>query len=375
MIIQNNTFYNNVQTGSYGNVLHVYPGATSTAAVTGLTFTGNKIISRATTQLEAYMKVTGVNMSTFGTWNNNYWCRPAAENTSTFNIVTSGTVVTGLAGWRSFSGQDAASLTSPVTITDLTKLVFFYNATNTTTSTSLGGTTYKDVTNLNYSGTLNLAPYTSVVLIQTSAGGSNALPVSNAGTDQTITLPTNSVTLSGSATDADGTVASYAWVKVSGPTSFNIVNPAAASTLVNNLAQGVYQFRLDATDNLGAVGSDQVQVTVNSGANLPPVSNSGVDQIITAGSVPTFTTLFGDASDPDGSIDSVRWTQVSGPSTATIGTPTNVSTTVNGLIVGAYTFRLTVYDNMHTPDIDDIIINVTLASPLPKSRFRHIIYH
>ncbi|MEI9958263.1 MAG: hypothetical protein WDM90_18605 [Ferruginibacter sp.] len=34
--------------------------------------------------------------------------------------------------------------------------------------------------------------------------------------DQNITLPTNAVTLNGSGTDTDGTIASYAWVKISG---------------------------------------------------------------------------------------------------------------------------------------------------------------
>lgn len=41
----------------------------------------------------------------------------------------------------------------------------------------------------------------------------NAPPVVNAGSNQTITLPTSAVTLNGSATDQDGTIASYTWSK------------------------------------------------------------------------------------------------------------------------------------------------------------------
>ena len=53
----------------------------------------------------------------------------------------------------------------------------------------------------------------------------NIPPVANAGVDNTITLPANSVTLSGSGTDADGTVVSYSWAKISGPAGGNISSP------------------------------------------------------------------------------------------------------------------------------------------------------
>ena len=46
----------------------------------------------------------------------------------------------------------------------------------------------------------------------------NVAPVAKAGSDMAITLPTNTVTLSGNgSTDSDGTIASYQWTKVSGP--------------------------------------------------------------------------------------------------------------------------------------------------------------
>ncbi|MFD3004041.1 PKD domain-containing protein, partial [Pontibacter toksunensis] len=45
----------------------------------------------------------------------------------------------------------------------------------------------------------------------------NQPPVANAGPDKTITLPTSSVQLSGSATDSDGTISGYSWSQVSGP--------------------------------------------------------------------------------------------------------------------------------------------------------------
>ena len=55
-------------------------------------------------------------------------------------------------------------------------------------------------------------------------------PVANAGPKQTITLPTSTVTLNGSA--STGTITSYAWSFVSGPNTPTITTPTAAKTTV-----------------------------------------------------------------------------------------------------------------------------------------------
>jgi hypothetical protein len=90
----------------------------------------------------------------------------------------------------------------------------------------------------------------------------NQAPVANAGTDKSITLPTNTITLSGSGHDNDGSIRSYRWVKTSGPIPFTMQTPAAASTTVSGLTAGRYTFRLMVKDNNGATASDEVQVTV-----------------------------------------------------------------------------------------------------------------
>ena len=45
----------------------------------------------------------------------------------------------------------------------------------------------------------------------------NQNPVANAGPDQNITLPTNTLNINGSGSDSDGSIVSYLWEKVSGP--------------------------------------------------------------------------------------------------------------------------------------------------------------
>ena len=90
----------------------------------------------------------------------------------------------------------------------------------------------------------------------------NVVPTADAGTPKAITLPTNSVTLTGTGTDADGTIVAYLWSQKSGPAATVIVNPGSPSTVVNGLTQGNYIFQLMVTDDDGATGVDTVSVTV-----------------------------------------------------------------------------------------------------------------
>jgi hypothetical protein len=91
----------------------------------------------------------------------------------------------------------------------------------------------------------------------------NHIPVADAGPSQTITLPVESVTLTGTGTDANGKIATYLWEQVSGPSASVIVNPGAPSTVLQGLIQGTYVFQLSVFDNLGGIGTDTTVVTVN----------------------------------------------------------------------------------------------------------------
>lgn len=112
----------------------------------------------------------------------------------------------------------------------------------------------------------NLFGHISVVDIMSTPGGGtiNQPPSANAGSDQTLSLPTSTTNLSGStSTDLDGTIASYKWSKVSGPAEFSFSNADIMNTSLSNLVAGNYVFRLTVTDNLGATDTDDVSVTVN----------------------------------------------------------------------------------------------------------------
>ena len=103
----------------------------------------------------------------------------------------------------------------------------------------------------------------------------NQAPQVNAGGDQTITLPVDQVTLTGTVTD-DGlpnppSAVTITWSKDSGPDTVTFGNAHAASTPATFGADGVYVLRLTANDG-ALLASDTVQVTVNpaAGPTLPP---------------------------------------------------------------------------------------------------------
>ena len=135
----------------------------------------------------------------------------------------------------------------------------------------------------------------------------NKPPVANAGADRTIILPNDSTEFSGSGTDPDGNIVSYSWTKISGPSSFNIVDPNRAVTKIKNLVAGVYMFELKVIDNDGLTGNDMVIITVDPAViiNQPPLANAGNDQVIL---LPTNSfELRGSGTDPDGWIVKYEW--------------------------------------------------------------------
>ena len=91
----------------------------------------------------------------------------------------------------------------------------------------------------------------------------NHPPIANAGTDRTVTLPTNTVNLDGNAsTDPENNITTYAWTKITVPASFTIATSNTVQTQVTNLVQGIYQFELKVTDAGGLFSKDTMQVMV-----------------------------------------------------------------------------------------------------------------
>ncbi len=90
-------------------------------------------------------------------------------------------------------------------------------------------------------------------------------PAVKVGINQTITLPTSTVTLnaSNSAASSGASISSYEWSKVSGPAVGKITSASAAKTTVTGLTTaGTYVFEMKVTDNKGASATGKVTITV-----------------------------------------------------------------------------------------------------------------
>jgi hypothetical protein len=103
-------------------------------------------------------------------------------------------------------------------------------------------------------------------------------PTVNAGGDPTITLPTSSITLNGTATGNNGaTISSVFWELLSGPSWVKFSNEWALTTTVTGMVAGTYVFQLMATDNDGLTSTSTVTVVVNASsaaAIVPPTDSS-----------------------------------------------------------------------------------------------------
>ncbi|MEB8330817.1 hypothetical protein OO009_15800, partial [Flavobacteriaceae bacterium KMM 6897] len=87
-----------------------------------------------------------------------------------------------------------------------------------------------------------------VALVVQSAGGS--APIVNAGTDQTIILPTNSTIFNGTGSDPDGGTVTFLWTQQpGGPNTATLSGTATADLTASNLVEGNYVFRLTVTDD------------------------------------------------------------------------------------------------------------------------------
>ncbi|RKH04970.1 alpha/beta fold hydrolase [Corallococcus carmarthensis] len=119
-------------------------------------------------------------------------------------------------------------------------------------------TRYLHVTRTLYAGLNELVIYGSPV-----DPGANQPPVVSAGADQTVALPVSTATLTGAASDPDGTVASRQWTQVSGPNTATLANAGALTATASGLVQGTYEFQLTVTDDDGASAFARTKVTVN----------------------------------------------------------------------------------------------------------------
>lgn len=188
-------------------------------------------------------------------------------------------------------------------------------------------------------------------------------PVAKVDPVADIILPLSTVNLAGTGTDPNkqGIVAYY-WEFIGDSRGARIGTPAASTTPITGLKEGIYKLVFTVTNKAGLKGSATVSFRVRPRPNKNPTVSAGNDTTIQLPS--TSTRLTGIVSDPDKDPYTIKWTQTGTGPRAGID-PSNVAvTSITGLQEGTYTFVLTAKDDHNGQTSDTVIVTVIPANKI-----------
>jgi len=192
---------------------------------------------------------------------------------------------------------------------------------------------------------------------------SNRPPQVNAGADQSIELPTNSVTLAGTVTDdgkpESGTLTAT-WTKVSGSGSVTFADASSPATTAAFSEAGTYVLRLGASD--GDLSADDEVTVVVAAENQAPQVEAGPDRVIDWPGTTTVA-LDGTVTDdglPAGSTVHTTWLPLSGPPGVTFANAAAIDTTATFPAPGEYELQLNADDTRRVGS-DTVRVTVNAA--------------
>src|SRR5687768_6702850 len=202
------------------------------------------------------------------------------------------------------------------------------------------------------------------VTITVSPAANNQPPTVNAGDDQLLSLPVDSVSLDGEVGDDGlpaGSILSIEWTVLSGPGSVVFSRPNEADTSAQFSIVGTYILRLSASDG-EYFATDPVTITLTP-PNQAPLSQAGADQTLLLSQKAQLNGAASDDGLPAGTL-TTAWSRLSGPGTVTFDNPHVTVTGASFSTIGSYVLRLTASDGALT-DTDDITITVIDHVPPP----------
>ncbi|XP_058411141.1 dyslexia-associated protein KIAA0319 homolog isoform X5 [Diceros bicornis minor] len=201
-------------------------------------------------------------------------------------------------------------------------------------------------------------------------------PVANAGPNQTITLPQNSITLNGNQSSDDHHIVLYEWSLGPGSESKEVAMQAIETPYLHLSAmkEGDYTFQLMVTDSSRQQSTAMVTVIVQPEDNRPPIAVAGPDKELV---YPVeSTTLDGSRSSDDHGVVFYHWEHVRGPSAVEMENTDKAVATVTGLQVGTYHFRLTVKDQQGLGSTTTLTVAVKKENnspPRAQAGGRHVL--
>jgi len=149
----------------------------------------------------------------------------------------------------------------------------------------------------------------------------------------------------------------------------NVVTVAAGVAGVTNFtinASGRY-VKINGTTRGTVYGYSLYEIEVYGSANGTPITKAGGDKSIV--NPTTGVVLDGSgSSDPNGDVLTYTWTQLTGPSAATLAGPSATTLTVTNLVDGQYAFKLLVSDGTNSSsDIALITVSGILSSTVKQT--------
>jgi hypothetical protein len=179
-------------------------------------------------------------------------------------------------------------------------------------------------------------------------------------TGSSYTAPAN-ITLAATASDADGSIAAVRFY--SGTTLLNLDNASPYTYTWTGVSSGTYQLYATATDNQGAVSTSAVVNVTVYPPNQPPTVTMTSPVNNSTYTAPATLNLAATASDPDGSVASVRFYRGSTLLNTDSASPyeytwTNVSS-------GTYQLRAVAQDNQGATSTSTVVTVTVLSSSTP----------
>lgn len=205
-----------------------------------------------------------------------------------------------------------------------------------------------------------------VTITVNPAVAQNQAPITDAGQNQSITLPNNTVSLLGQVTD-DGlpnppSQTTVLWSKKDGNGTVTFSSPNSLATTATFSNSGTYTLTLTSSDS-ELQSSDDVVITVNPQAqtNMAPTVNAGQDQSVTLPNTVTLTATATDDSlpNPPGQL-TYSWSKTTGPGEVSFSNQTALTTQISFSQAGTFTIRFSASDG-ELVATDEVMISVSPA--------------
>ncbi len=208
--------------------------------------------------------------------------------------------------------------------------------------------------------TITLIPVTQFPKISGIEVTGSRVPEVDAGPDQAIDLPENTIIQNGSGRDPDGGAVTYLWTQMSGPGTAILMGEDTPELTASDLIVGTYVFRLTVTDDETDSSWDEVTITVNPNPNNePPTAVATANPM--SGTVPLTVSFTGSNSTDDVQVTGYEWNFMDGSPLSTEADPVHEFTAV-----GIYSVELTVTDGTLTNTTTvDIMVNAATGNEAP----------